>query len=254
MSNRHFSALSVFASAAALAVLVATASLAGEEGEAGSKSVIELFTSQGCSSCPPADALLMRLARRPDLIALTLPVDYWDYLGWKDTLASPVYSARQRAYAKVRGDHAVYTPQVVIDGLRHAVGADLAAIEQALKLTRLRLAGQHVPVKTSLGDDTFFIEIGESRRSDPRPSAVVWLALIKSSVPVNIERGENAGKQIVYTNVVRDLMPVGKWTGEGLTLKLPAYKLMMDDADGCVVLLQQGMTGPILGAVMHSAK
>src|ERR687884_289212 len=88
------------------------------------QAVVELFTSQGCSSCPPADAMLGELARRPDVIALSLPVDYWDYLGWKDTLAQPAFSARQRAYAGARGDRQVYTPQVIVNGATPCVGSD----------------------------------------------------------------------------------------------------------------------------------
>ena len=98
--------------------------------------VIELFTSQGCSSCPPADKLLGELARDPSLIALSLPVDYWDYLGWKDTLALHGHSDRQRAYAQARGDREVYTPQVVVNGVVHVLGSDKAAIEHAIAQTR----------------------------------------------------------------------------------------------------------------------
>jgi len=97
------------------------------------KAVVELFTSQGCSSCPPADARLAELARRPDVIALTLPVDYWDYLGWKDTLAQPEFSVRQRAYSHGRGDRAVFTPQMVVNGMAACVGSDKAAIERAME-------------------------------------------------------------------------------------------------------------------------
>src|SRR5258705_11635190 len=96
------------------------------------RGVIELFTSQGCSSCPPADKLMGELIRDPSLVAFSLPVDYWDSLGWKDTLADPRNSERQRAYARQRGDRAVYTPQMVINGTAHVVGSDKAAIQQAL--------------------------------------------------------------------------------------------------------------------------
>ena len=91
--------------------------------------VVELFTSQGCSSCPPADAILAELARRPDIVALTFPVDYWDYLGWKDTLAHPLFTARQRAYAHARGDRQVYTPQMVVNGTKPCIGSDRAQID-----------------------------------------------------------------------------------------------------------------------------
>ena len=122
------------ASAGALVVGSASTANAGKASNTAATpvTVIELFTSQGCSSCPTADALLESYADRPDVVALTLPVDYWDYLGWKDTLASPKFSARQRTYAKARGDGRVYTPQVVINGLQHAVGSSATDIDRAI--------------------------------------------------------------------------------------------------------------------------
>src|SRR5580693_7151049 len=113
-------------------LLIATSGLACAE----PKALIELFTSQGCSSCPPADKLLGQLAMDPSLIAVSLPIDYWDYLGWKDTLADPRNSARQRAYSHARGDREVYTPQVVVNGSLHALGSDPDAIEQAILQSR----------------------------------------------------------------------------------------------------------------------
>src|SRR6266508_3656100 len=100
------------------------------------RAVIELFTSQGCSSCPPADRLVGELARDPSIVAMSLPVDYWDYLGWKDTLANPRHTARQRGYARVRGDREVYTPQVVVNGAFHVIGSDKAAIEHVIAKSR----------------------------------------------------------------------------------------------------------------------
>jgi len=111
------------------------------------KAVVELFTSQGCSSCPNADALLQRLASRDDVIALSLPVDYWDYLGWKDTLASPKFSERQRAYAQTRGDGAIYTPQVVVNGLVHVNGADEGSIKRTMEKTGKTVATAFVPIR-----------------------------------------------------------------------------------------------------------
>src|SRR5262249_58863578 len=99
------------------------------------RALLELFTSQGCSSCPPADRLVGQLANDPSLIALSVPIDYWDYLGWRDTLANPAHSARQRAYARARGDGQVYTPQIVVNGSTHALGSDQAAIERAIAQT-----------------------------------------------------------------------------------------------------------------------
>src|SRR5262252_8369280 len=112
------------------------------------RAVVELFTSQGCSSCPPADKIIGELAKDPDVIAMSMPIDYWDYLGWKDTLSDARFSARQRAYSKVRGDRAVYTPQVIVNGSTQVVGSDRAAIETAIDETRNNGA-MSVPVTLS---------------------------------------------------------------------------------------------------------
>src|SRR5437868_13003779 len=109
------------------------------------RAVIELFTSQGCSSCPAADKLIAEYSRDPSVIALSLAVDYWDYLGWKDTLALSGHTSRQRAYAKARGDREVYTPQVVIDGAEHALGSDKAAIEKTIRQTREQSSALTLP-------------------------------------------------------------------------------------------------------------
>src|SRR5436309_729370 len=113
--------------------------------------VIELFTSQGCSSCPPADKLVGELGSDPSLVALSLPIDYWDYLGWKDTLADPRHTARQKAYAKLRGDRDVYTPQVVVNGSLHALGSDKPAIERAIAQSRQNPNALALPVKLTVG-------------------------------------------------------------------------------------------------------
>src|SRR5271155_3273247 len=114
------------------------------------RALLELFTSQGCSSCPPADKLLGEFATAPSLIVMSDPIDYWDYLGWKDTLASPAHSARQRAYAQARGDRQVYTPQIVVNGSMHVLGSDRAAIERVIAQTDREAAVMSVPVLVSV--------------------------------------------------------------------------------------------------------
>lgn len=212
------------------------------------KPVLELFTSQGCSSCPPADALLGKYAARKDVIALSLPVDYWDYLGWKDTLASPLYSNRQRAYARARGDGQVYTPQIVVSGARHVVGSHETAVERAVAAAKKALKGRHVPMAMWAEGDTLMIETGAAPDGLKKRAGTIWLALVKKSEKVAIKRGENHGRKITYYNVVRELTPVGKWSGKAMTLKLPKHALMQAGSDGCTVLLQQGDSGPIIGA------
>lgn len=210
--------------------------------------VLELFTSQGCSSCPPADALLGKLAKRGDVIALSLPVDYWDYLGWKDTLALPSNGRRQRDYAKLRGDGRVYTPQVVVSGVSEAIGHNTAQIEAAIRVAQQQLAASAVRVILDQATDTLVIKTDTAPEGSAHRSATVWLAHIRREVDVAIKRGENAGRTVTYYNIVTELVPIGMWRGDVVTLKLPKAELMRRGYDGCVVFLQKGTSGPILGA------
>lgn len=212
------------------------------------KPVIELFTSQGCSSCPPADLILGKLAAREDVIALSFSVDYWDYLGWRDTLADPDHSKRQRAYARHRGDGQIYTPQMVIDGSAEVVGNDASAIEAAVNHSRDTLQGQRVPIGFRTEGETFFIEIGAAPTGEAKPKATLWLALVTSVAKVKVTRGENGGRTLVYHHVVRQLMPVGMWKGDATVLQLPRSLLRQADADMGVALLQLDGGGTILGA------
>ena len=207
--------------------------------------MIELFTSQGCSSCPPADALLSELAEREGILALSFNVDYWDMLGWKDTLASHDNTERQRSYATARGDGQVYTPQLVIDGRMHLVGSDRAGIEAALD----DVDGLKVPVTLALSRDSLAIEVGAAPHGAPH--AMVWLVMYEPSVSVTIDRGENSGKTIAYSNVVRKLRPVAMWKGEPMTVEVPRSEFKKAKASRCAVLLQSekdGLPSEILGA------
>lgn len=212
------------------------------------KSVIELFTSQGCSSCPPADALLKHYAERTDVVALSLPVDYWDYLGWKDTLASPRNSQRQRAYAKSRGDGAVYTPQVVVNGVAHVVGSRAGEIEAAIAKTDRAFQDHQVPVRFWREGSALVIQTGEAPPGMPAKEAIVWLAVVQKTVDVPVKRGENSGRTLTFYNVARELTPVGTWNGKPIMIRLALAALMRPDTEACAVLLQQGEAGPIIGA------
>ena len=206
--------------------------------------VIELFTSQGCSSCPPADRLLGELATNPDVLALSFPVDYWDYIGWKDTLAQPAFAARQKAYAGARGDGQVYTPQAVVDGTTHAVGSDRAEVQAAIA-TATGNGGLSVPVRLAKAGTGLKIEIGGGAGK----SAEVWLLRVTHEKSVAIGRGENSGRTVTYTNVVRSMTRIGDWTGEAKSFDAPEAK--GPDGDGYVALLQArsgGRPGAILGA------
>lgn len=208
--------------------------------------VVELFTSQGCSSCPPADELLGELARREDVLALTLPVDYWDYLGWKDTLASPANTKRQRSYAGVRGDGAIYTPQMVVNGLEPAIGSDRSAVEAAIRTTATAVEPDKVEMSIAIEDDQLIITAGDA--TGVVKSGTLWLVLYSSQEKVGIGRGENGGRTVTYYNVVREMSPVGMWKGNALRLTLPRGDLMNRGFEGCAVILQAGPAGPIIGA------
>ncbi len=210
-------------------------------------SVLELFTSQGCSSCPAADALLQTYAARPDLIALSLSVDYWDHLGWKDTLANPKHSARQRRYAKALGTGNVYTPQMVINGTAQAIGSQKDAIDKAIAATAKSLDTVRVTVTATSKADRVVIDIGDYAGYAARTPATVWLAIVSPQVEVQIKRGENRGRVMTYHNVVRDISPVGMWSGKGMRIELPAT-VMTKAGDRCAVLLQAADGGRILGA------
>lgn len=214
------------------------------------KAVVELFTSQGCSSCPNADAVLRRLAERDDLITLSLSVDYWDYLGWKDTLASPKFSERQRAYGKARGDGAIYTPQAVVNGLIHVNGSDEGQIGRLIDKTAKTLSASRVPIKLSQDKDKLVVEAGAAPPGTTPKEATLWLAVIAKDVTVPITRGENQGRTVTYNNVVRELIPIGMWNGKAMTVQLERHSFMRPDTDRCAVLLQQGRAGPIVGAAL----
>jgi hypothetical protein len=218
--------------------------------DAQTRGVVELFTSQGCSSCPPADQLLGRLAEEPAIVAMSLPIDYWDYLGWKDTLASPENTARQHGYARARGDM-VYTPQVVVNGKVPVPGANEQAINQALADTRTDPSILVVPVDLALKGEELTITIPAA--STPG-EAQVWVCGLMSSMPVTIERGENRGHTLTYHNVVRHRLKVGDWTGAALDLRVPTTDFLDGRVDRVAVILQAGTLdnpGPILGAAIE---
>ncbi len=215
------------------------------------RAVIELFTSQGCSSCPPADKLLGQLADDRSIIALSLPVDYWDYLGWKDTLALKGHSIRQRAYAQTRGDRSVYTPQVVVNGVVHALGSDKAEIEKAIAESHAHAPVLTVPVNMQVADGKVSVALPAS--SSMQGKAQVWLCPVANQIPVAIERGENSGHKITYHEVVRRWVKLGEWTGQAESFSLPIAEVTKNigDIDQVAVLVQRdvdGKPGMMLGA------
>jgi hypothetical protein len=244
MNYRHIA----FASAFALTSLMAPAF-------AEPRAVIELFTSQGCSSCPAADKLLGELAQDPSLLTMSLAVDYWDYLGWKDTLALHGHTVRQRAYADARGDRAVYTPQVVINGVVHALGSDKAAIEKAIAETRSSTAAPlKIPVTVTVADGKISVNVPPA--GGGTQPAEVWLCPITAQAPVMINRGENSGKTLTYNNVVRRWVKLGDWNGKAASFSmsiadLPKGDYSLADIDRVDVIVQAGVVdkpGLMLGA------
>lgn len=209
-------------------------------------SVIELFTSQGCSSCVPADRLLKQLAERPGVIALSFPVTYWDYLGWKDTFARPENSERQRRYAAIQGSE-VYTPEAVVNGIKECVGSDLNAIESALKATALQLRKESVPLSVRQESGKLVIETGAAPLDSEHKTGKVWVAAVRRSADVAIAAGENKGRRVTYTNVVLGLTEAGGWHGAPESFAVPSSSILQD-RDMLVVFLQAEPLGAIVGA------
>ena len=201
----------------------------GAAGSCGRKAVLELFTSQGCSSCPPADALLAQLGKQPGLVTLSYSVDYWNYLGWHDTLSSAANSERQREYARMRGDGRVYTPQIVVDGLIHVNGSNEAAIEMAMRNAAKRLADVKVPVNMHAEGDTLVIGIGAApEKSDKRVSDGLAGDRQGGGDGLHHPRRESRPRRSAITTRSGSLTPVGMWKGEAMTLRLPLKDLKAD--------------------------
>ena len=195
--------------------------------------VVELFTSQGCSSCPPADALLVELAKRPDVLALGFHVDYWDRLGWKDPLSAPGSTERQRAYAQQFHRNEVYTPQMVIDGTREAVGADQSAV-----LAEIDAARPAMVAPVTIATDGRSVEIGAGSGNGR-----ILLAKFVRKRSNLIAHGENAGRTATDVNGVTELRTLGDWTGAAAHFDIEA-----PGANEGVAVLVQAPDGRILGA------
>ena len=204
--------------------------------------LVELFTSQGCSSCPAADKLAETLKADTGATVVSFNVDYWDYLGWRDTLAKPEYTQRQMDYAKSRGDNDVYTPQMIIDGDHHAVGSNQAQVTNAIAAAYKTQS--KVPMSIKANDTELIVELGEGIAT---PEATLWLMAVAPTVAVKIERGENAGHEITYQNVVRKLVPAGIWNGKSAKLTFPRKSIITGDVKSCLAVLQKGKVGQVLG-------
>lgn len=220
-------------------VFLLTAPTSGRADGAG-LTVVELFTSQGCSSCPPADELLGELATRPDVLALSFHVDYWDYIGWKDSFALPGNTDRQRAYAKRFGRSYVYTPQMVIDGAAETTGRNASDVRRLINDGQ---TATRVPVSLiATAGGGMKVTLGADSAVD---LADVWVVFFDYEASMEITRGENTGRKMRYSNVVRQMKKVSTWSGEATE-----FSLSGDDMPGetCAVIVQMRDTGRIVGA------
>lgn len=229
----------------AAALIAALPAFAGSAVAESKKVFVELFTSQGCSSCPPAEKFLAELARRDDLIALEFHVDYWGYLGWKDPFSSAEFTKRQHAYAARMNRRYVYTPQMVMNGTEQATGSRrgqvLRAIEAARALPQVGVSVIKVDHKTAM------LNIDGGFRLSR--TATVWLFAYDQKHTTKVLRGENAGQTLVNTNVVRAIRNVGTWRGQAKKIKLPLSMMGINGQDRCAIVIQDGPGGRIYGAV-----
>ncbi len=208
--------------------------------------VVELFTSLGCSSCPPADAVLRQLANRPDVLAMSLHVDYWDYLGWKDPHARTELVERQRSYARRFGLRYVYTPQMVINGFVHLPGTDLAAVESLIAAQP-----RAMPVSVRFRrDGGGLLALVMSADPPAEIEANIWFVVADPVATTTVQRGENGGRTLTNANVVRTLTRIDTWRGADTTVEVPCPG---GSAHFCAVLIQRTSDGRILGAARWAA-
>ncbi|MBH62513.1 MAG: DUF1223 domain-containing protein [Alphaproteobacteria bacterium] len=222
-------------------LLGAASAMAGDR----SPTVVELYTSQGCSSCPPADRHLGELAKREDIIALSFHVDYWDYIGWKDTFALPESTARQRRHGRALNARYVYTPEMVIDGIVDVVGSQSHEVEKTLVEARLSTLNNLSVSLTESGQDSATIRIGAKAEW---PEADVWLIEFDKQHTVKVRREENSRRELTYFNVVRNIRKGGTWKGDLTEIPVDLSAIREGGRDGCVVIVQKVHGGPVFGA------
>lgn len=252
--------------AAALIALSGSA-VAGPGGKGLPVSVVyELFSSQGCSSCPPADMLFSSLRKEQGVLALSLPVTIWDHLGWKDTLAKVVYSKRQKGYSHARGDRQIYTPQAVVNGVIHCVGSDQRALEDARTRSVLQPGVLAITPILRFKNERWLVQLPDSPLGRPAPAEApqagaserqhlhagnVMLFTFEREHQVEIGKGENGGRTIRYGNIVNAITLIGEYTGASTSFELPVGT-RADETVGFAVLVQSGTErrpGAIVGAV-----
>lgn len=214
------------------------------------KAVVEMFTSQGCSSCPPADEWVVKTAPGTEILPLAWHVDYWDYLGWKDTFAMPGNADRQRRYSVTFGENQIYTPQAVINGRSHTVGSRRSDIESRVKTYVHNHQGMVVKIHAKQRAGKLEISIPKTSLAQ---NANLWMVYYNEKQIVDVKRGENRGRKLAYSNIVRDVELLGMVEADGLKLILPISELSRPGITSCAMILQKktqkGTPGPIIGAV-----
>lgn len=241
MTRKVSHRLSALAGAAALTVGLVAAPVAADP------VLVELFTSQGCSSCPPADQFLGELTKQNGVVALAFHVDYWDYIGWKDEFARPEHTARQKEYRDSLNLRTIYTPQMVIDGRFDAVGSQVSAVKSSIGVAA---ETAKLPLTITAVDGKYRVTAPAAEIDQSRPASL-WLAVFLRETATPVTRGENAGSTLVEYNIVRELRHLGAWTGNAIDLELD-----IDAADkslGCAVILQIDGNGPVLGVAAAPA-
>ncbi len=222
----------------------------GEELRVNPRAVVELFTSQGCSACPPADEYIGELAKRKDVVVLAYHVDYWNYIGWKDTFGDKAFSDFQRSYAQSWRKSRVYTPQLVINGIRDMVGSHRSDVEDAISSAVL-------PIDVQLSYEKGVLSVNAA--PDPSlPELTVWLVTFLNRAKVDIDSGDNSGKTLSYAQIVTGRQVLGMWEPvTGAQIKLPLYDVLKDGSDGVAIIVQyqkDGLPGQIYGAASFDTK
>lgn len=217
------------------------------------RAVVELFTSQGCHSCPPADKLIGKFSKEDDILGLSLHVNYWDYLGWKDSFASEETTKRQYSYGRSLGEGQVYTPQAIVNGRAHVVGSDEGKIRALVDYYENSGDGLTVPINVDVNNGKLSIGVDPG---DVKQQATLFMVFFNREHSVKIARGENGGKELTYSNVVHEMQPIAVVEASGFQMNYPVMEIKREGFDSCAIILQtqdrSGNPGPILGAAVLS--
>jgi len=245
--------------AAAFPILVALAPpLRADEPAAAAPVVVELFTSQGCNTCPPADAYLGELTRRAGVLPLAFHVDYWNYIGWTDPFSRPWSSERQRGYMKSLRQPYVYTPQIVVDGAAQAIGSERGAVDALIRAAAAKPSAHPSLALRWREDGALVVDVGAADPANiippPSDAAVLWLIGFARPQSTDVLRGENQGKTLTNYDAVRTYRRLGAWIGWAEEFVVPANQTATLGDGGAVVLLQAPEIGPILTAAEIAAR